>query len=155
MKHLSFTIFCAVLCGALVGCGKKLPDGLPNLLPCSVIVTQEGKPLSDAAVALVPQDGKWSANGVSDANGIAKMYTSGQYEGVVAGKYKVCITKTEIIPGKPLPNSDTSEPDQSFTLVEPQYRDQKKTPLTVDIAEGTKEYKVDAGKAVRTAINED
>jgi hypothetical protein len=74
-----------------------------------------------------------------------------QYEGVPAGKYKVVVSKTETIPGV-IGASDGSTqgtPDQYFHLVEPQYSDSTKTPLTLEIVKGTSRYEIDAGKAVR------
>ncbi|MDR1958459.1 MAG: DUF4198 domain-containing protein [Planctomycetaceae bacterium] len=68
-------LFCA-------GCGEKTPEGMPALIKnASVTVIQDGKPLADAKVVLVPTNGssRWTVGGQTDASGIAKLVTHGQY----------------------------------------------------------------------------
>jgi hypothetical protein len=137
----------------IFGCnGKPRPDGTPPLVACSIFVQQEKTPLIDANVSLIPEDGsQWNAAGTTDASGVAKLYTLSQYEGVAIGRYKVVVSKMETIPGM-LGSSDGSTkgtPDPHFNLVELQYSDPTKTPLTLEIVKGTSRYEIDAGKAVR------
>ena len=41
---------------AAVGCGPKLPDGMPKLNPTTITVIQDGKPLEGAMVSMKPVD---------------------------------------------------------------------------------------------------
>jgi len=100
----------AVCLPVLSGCGgQKLPEGMPKLTPVILTVTLDGEPLDGATVGLVPLDStnsRWNAGGGTDKNGKTKIRTLAQYDGVVAGKYKVTVTKTYI---EPLPEGQTYE----------------------------------------------
>jgi len=64
---------------ALVGCGgEKKPVGFPPIYPVTLHVTQEGKPLEGASVALVAPDGSvpWVVGGTTDADGNVKLRES-------------------------------------------------------------------------------
>ncbi|MDR1492290.1 MAG: hypothetical protein LBT05_06185 [Planctomycetaceae bacterium] len=153
MKYTITTVSLLLLMVLVSGCGgSKLPDGMPPLVKCSVLVQQDKSPLADANVSLIPEDGsKWNAAGSTDASGVVKLYTLSQYEGVPEGKYKVVVSKTETIPGiaGASDGSTKGTPDQNFNLVEPQYGDAAKTPLKLEIVKGTVNYEIEAGKAVR------
>jgi hypothetical protein len=149
-------LFIIVLCFS--GCGGQTrPDGMPPLVPCSVLVTQEGVPLSEANVTFIPEDGsRWSAAGTTNADGIAVLYTLSRYKGVVVGDYKTVVSKTKTIPGTVASSAsyERSEPDKSFLLVEKQYDDPSVTPLRIQVVKGTRDYKVDLGKAVKIRLPE-
>ena len=151
-----------------VGCGgQKLPPDMPKLFPVKMTITQEGQPLADAMIMLSMVDGKWPAQGRTDANGvITKFYTNSQYEGVAAGKFKVCVRKVERerdkieIPPAPTDPKEQSEwrqkyygratpPPKEYDLVEAVYADPKTTTLEIEVDADNKEFTLDAGKAVR------
>src|SRR5690606_8372893 len=93
------------LLASLIGCGESRPEGLPALFPASVTIEQDGKPLSDATVTLVPTDpalARWPVGGQTDATGTANLKTYMQYEGAPAGSFKVTVNKN-ITKGDPLP----------------------------------------------------
>ena len=92
----------------VVGCGPARPDGIPQLYPATVTVTNGGTPIERASVLLAggPSGGSWIANGVTDVNGIAVITTSqGEWQGKGApeGEYKVYIMKNPDIHQEPLP----------------------------------------------------
>lgn len=82
-----------------VGCGTKKPDGIPQLHPAKVTVTNGTSPIAEASVFLILQggaSGSWSTVGVTDAKGVAVINTSqGGWtsKGVPEGEYKIYITK--------------------------------------------------------------
>ncbi|MDR2171767.1 MAG: hypothetical protein LBP59_16610 [Planctomycetaceae bacterium] len=155
MKYsISITIVSILLSNLLIaGCSGKLrPDGMPRLVPCSILVKQDATPLANANVSIIPENGsKWNAAGVTDNSGVAKLYTLSQYEGVPEGKYKVVISKTETVLGIIGASDRSSEgtPDQHFNLVEPQYSNPTDTPLTIEVTKKNSHYEVNAGKKVK------
>jgi len=127
----------------LIGCGEKLPPGMPSPVPCEITVTQEDQPLAGAVVKLQPTDNSsWTAMGRTDASGKVIIYTKDEYKGAVPGKYKVIVTKAEI------------GTDASFYLVDQQYGSASTTPLEIDVVKGKATYTVDVGKAVRIKVDD-
>lgn len=147
-----------------VGCGPKLPDGMPKLNPTTITVIQDGKPLADAMVSLkaVDESIKWTSGGTTDAKGVATIVTHGQYKGVPAGKFKVAVAKT-VGEGTPPPPSPIDEESarkyqeyidsgatyEEFFVVAEEYRLVGTTPLEVEVVEGTNNLEVNVGEAVR------
>ncbi len=83
-----------LLVGTLVGCGPDVPADFPPLHPTQVTVTLDGQPLPDATVSFSPADGgRWLATGITDTAGQCWMRTLAEYEGVVAGDYRVSVRK--------------------------------------------------------------
>ena len=136
---LFFMTFLAAV--ALTGCGEKLPSDMPALVPCDIVVMQDGKPLEGAVVRLQPTDNsEWSAMGRTDSSGKMSVFTRDKYKGAVPGKYKVAVTK------------NVNEAGGSFALVDSQYSNIATTPIEIDVAKGTPTHTVDAGEAVRNDI---
>lgn len=75
------------------GCGEPRPEGMPELYPCTITVTDGGTVLDDASISLSPVDGEWAAGAKTDAQGVAVIKTQAEYDGAAAGKYKVGISK--------------------------------------------------------------
>ncbi|MDR1140936.1 MAG: Ig-like domain-containing protein [Planctomycetaceae bacterium] len=83
----------------LVGCGISAPPGFPSLKDCRVTVTDNGQPIPDVVVNLVP---KFTVNslfitGVTDVNGTAVIKTRhGEYSrnGAPEGDYSVILSKS-------------------------------------------------------------
>ena len=89
--------FCvSLLC--FIGC-QRLPDrpeGMPELVPCTVVVTFGGEALEEVHIVLHPknkEESNWSAGGQTDAEGKAVLKTAAYYEGVVPGEYKISFQK--------------------------------------------------------------
>src|SRR5690242_612728 len=91
----SVTILVVVL--LLAGCsGGGGPANRRPTKPVKVTVTYKGKPVADAMVTFVNQEGEAApAYGKTDAQGVAKMKTYVEGDGAVPGPHKVTITKTE------------------------------------------------------------
>ena len=94
----------AILCIALVisslsGCDKPRPDGMPDLVGCTITLNySDGKPAQDVTVVLTPVSqglDKWPSAGKTDASGKAKIVTYGQYPGAPEGEYKIVLKKVE------------------------------------------------------------
>lgn len=159
MKSHSVCSFALLALACFLGSactGSKLPEGMPSLVPCTITITQDGKPLPDANVSLLPEDEgrKWNASGSTDASGKAVMFTWASHQGVAPGKYKVTVSKVEIEKLPPT-SSDSPTPPKSpdsFSLVEDQYKSAETTPLSVEVVKGTKEYTFEAGNAVKNLI---
>ena len=162
-----FIILTAIIL-LFAGCGgEKRPDGMPTPVACTIIVTQDGKPLEGAMVRLLPVDGNsWNAMGRTDASGTVIIYSMDRFRGAVPGKYKAVVTKTEQeatvaelpseerarlqsqglpIPPEPMP--------VNFNLVEEQYGDVSKTPHEIEITKGKPSHTIDVGKAVRIKMD--
>ena len=144
----------------MLGCGgKPRPDGLPPTYPLAVKVLQEGVPLADATVSLVNADSpiQWAVGGVTNAEGVAKMWTHGTYDGAPEGNFSVVILKT-VFEGMEEYNAALAREDTGaarriqvnmFQLVEDVYTSSRTTPIKVEVTKRTKTLEVDAGPAVR------
>jgi hypothetical protein len=147
------------------GCGKQsLPEGMPKPYPTEIIVNQEGTPLKNASVVLLPADlnSLWNAYGLTNDSGVAKIATKGSYAGAVPGKYKIIITLVENEPSK-LVKPDVSdraaygkwleesaqEKPASFDLVDTKYGDFQSTPEEIEIVAGSNTKTVEVGAPVR------
>ncbi|MDR0869495.1 MAG: hypothetical protein LBN39_01735 [Planctomycetaceae bacterium] len=126
---------------------------MPKLQSVTLSFTQEGEPLAEATVVLVPQfPCDWTIGGLTDASGSVKLRTHGKYEGAPAGQFKICVSKT-VTEGE-LPKMDASSAVvptiPTYEVVEPQYGNAQKTPLEIEITAGKKTFPpFDVGKAVK------
>lgn len=171
MKRIIFGILGSIGLVMLIGCGgEPLPKDLPKTYAVKITVTQDGSPLEGASVSLMPEDtsSRFSAGGITDASGVVIPQTLGMYSGVPAGQYKATITKTDRVekasskkmvrpapPGAPPRSADAENLRKEydhFNLVEAEYRDSKKTPLTVNVQTQSNAVALDAGKAVREKV---
>lgn len=118
---------------------QELPEGMPPLVPVTLTFTQENKPLAEANVSLMPEDtqSRWSAGGATNAVGAILPMTLGQYAGIVPGKYRVTVTKSE---------------EDAFHLVDPVYSTVESTPLILDVTPEQKTASFDLGAPVRLKI---
>ena len=151
------------------GClSEPRPAGFPKLVPCALLITQEGQPLADASVSLFPVESgnKWSSGGMSDANGLVRLRTHGKFDGVPVGKYKVVIQK-QITEGKtdsaPMHASPQeiaeferrrkANPPRTYNLVETVFTSPQTTTLEINVEKKSKNpLTLDAGKAVRAEV---
>jgi hypothetical protein len=88
----------------VLGCSsQKVPDGFPSkLIPFSVTLLNEGKPVNGAATVLVTETpSPYNAIGHTDTKGVAQLATSiNNYSknGIPTGTYKAIITHTPKAP---------------------------------------------------------
>ena len=106
--NLSRICFCiSFLC--LVGCQRlpERPEGMPELVPCTVVVTFGNEKMEGVGILFQPKnkaESNWSAGGQTDVEGKAVMKTAAYYRGVVPGEYTISFQKIEpegMGPGKP------------------------------------------------------
>lgn len=156
----------------MVGCGQKLPEGMPKLYPTDIQVQYQGdKPCSEAIVTFFPEAGEasigtWVLIAQTNAQGKATMITQGKYLGMPAGKFRVTVARF-IIEGTPYPHepnpSATAEEikeyqrlfneakkSMRYATVEEDRTDRDKTPLRdIEVKPGKNLLVIDAGKEVR------
>ncbi|RCS48320.1 hypothetical protein DTL42_13430 [Bremerella cremea] len=126
---------CVAILGLLVlsGCGTSLE---PGKIPFAVTVMYEGKPIDEAVVIFVSDDGKY-ANGLTDSSGVAHMGTVAAGDGVFAGKYKVAVDKSQLISEND-PNDPTGNKvlkSEAVYHVPLKYSDLNKSGLTAEVSE--------------------
>ena len=172
MYRYKITFFTfALLVLTPLGCGQKLPPGMPTLYKTTLVVTQDGAPLADASVVVVNEDftsSPWSSGGVTDAAGQVVLKTEGQYTGVPAGKYIVTVTKIVGPPGLELPkNVNTDEEirerdkiqkqieNNSFHIVDEKFMTAKSTPLKIEVPKKSSEITIDVSPAVKVKVAPD
>ena len=139
----------------LTGCSQQnKPKDLPRLYERSITFTQEGAPLQGSVVFLAPVgESKWNASGSTNDQGVAVLYTQGQYKGVAEGTYKVTVCKeTCEVQVTPSPRGDPIEKTIFYSHVDLQYKDVDTTPLEVTITAKMEPLKFDVGPAKQTLI---
>lgn len=81
----------------IVGCRRTVPrpEGMPELVPCTVTVTFGGEAMKNVGVLLRSNDPEnpWGAGGRTDAEGKVVLKTAGAFEGVVPGEYVISFSK--------------------------------------------------------------
>ncbi|MDO5582160.1 MAG: carboxypeptidase regulatory-like domain-containing protein [Planctomycetia bacterium] len=165
-KRICFAQYAVLLLfavGMCTGCGEKQPEGLPELSPCTITITQEGSPLAQATVLLIPQDPSlkdWSMGGTTDANGKALIRTHGQYNGIPVGEYIVVVNKEERTDdpkanSKAVKDPDYVAPKVLFSLVETKYNNPGTTPLKFKMEKETGSATFEVGKKVRVKFKQD
>ncbi|MDO5553251.1 MAG: carboxypeptidase regulatory-like domain-containing protein [Planctomycetia bacterium] len=152
MKNLLFTLTTLTITIFAIGCsGQKRPEGMPSLVPVSVCVTQEGTPVVDAVVSLIPDDPalkKWSPGGRTNESGIVELRTLG-FKGAAVGTYKVTIQKTEIESETTGTGPLAQTKAKYFNCVDLKYGNETKTPLTLNVTEKNERQTFDVGQAMR------
>ena len=152
MKYASYFVGLMVLL-TLAGCSEKLPDGMPKLYRVTLRFHQEGAPLDEAAIRLIPQfDCPWVVGGSTNAKGEVQLKTHGNYDGVPAGKYKITVNKF-VSEGELPKMGEYTPPMKHFNFVETQYTLPNETPLEIEIVSGKNKFEpFDLGKAVRLEL---
>ena len=175
MKQYLTILPTALILAVSLGCGPKLPPGMPKLYPATVTVTfDDGKPVGGASVIFRLTDPvltrTWLHAGTTDSEGKVKLMTDGEYPGIPTGKYSVTIEKFEtegteertVDPVAVPPNEQLRRPSEPppmpargtvvprFQLVEDVYLDHAKTPLKdIEVKAGKNEIPLSAGKEQR------
>ncbi|MDO5553636.1 MAG: hypothetical protein Q4G68_07720 [Planctomycetia bacterium] len=140
--------FACILTGTLfLGCGPERPAGMPKIYPCTIEVTMNGEPQTEAVVHLMPDDGsKWYAGGTTGTDGKVKLATLAEYKGVAEGTYHVSILKPVDDPNwKPKKNFDgVLETEPGWTsLYDLTYANPATTPLTCTVVAGKNSFEFD------------
>jgi hypothetical protein len=129
---LSVLLFCSI-----IGCAKeKLPTDLPLLHPCHITVQMKGSPLEGATVSLLPEQGKWGAAGITNAQGIAELHTR-NYRGVAEGHYKITVSKIQVGTS---PGTDEGTAIPPVSLINETYSSPEKTLLKCEIKSGKNSF---------------
>ncbi|MDR1268746.1 MAG: carboxypeptidase-like regulatory domain-containing protein [Planctomycetaceae bacterium] len=136
----------------LIGCqSEQRPDGLPDLVPFQLIVTQDNQPCIGAGVQLVSPEIPFPVTGQTDANGVARLVTYGRFSGVPQGTYKVVVIKTET-EGETSGEKQT-QPIFIYSLVDPSLTNRETTTLEITVEKSKKSATLDVGKSVRVLID--
>ena len=104
MRTLLTTFLFVSALGFCAGCHQtKVPEGLQNLVPVTITVTDGSQPLEKVSVRLSSKgsQGAFACVGVTDAKGVATIQsTSGSYtgKGVPSGTYTVVLIDSVEIP---------------------------------------------------------
>ena len=142
----------------VTGCGgPKRPDGFPALYSCSVTVTQGNAPLEGVNVTLRNPEisGKWSISGMTDASGVAKIRTHGQFPGAPMGTFKVVLSKSVSEGGSrgdDMGAPPSKEPTRIYSLIDKQYLQEETTPLQIDVQKKGASPSFDIGAPVRILL---
>jgi len=135
------------------GCSKQeLPKGMPKLVPVTIELTQEKKPIADAEITFIPEESitNWFAGGMSDKTGRVVPKTHGKYPGLAPGKFKVIVVKSEIDSNETVKDPEGKFRPIIYRLVDPIYTTLETTPLELEIVDGgNKTFSFDLGPAVR------
>lgn len=146
-----------------VGCAEPpKPNGMPELYPCVVKLTQEGEPLADASILCLSDDPKlirWAVTGRADANGVAKIFTMGKFEGAPVGEFAVVVSKnadaTADADGSDgssgsddLGASGTTASEPVVSLVSLELTEKATTPLRMTVEAKSNEFEFDCGAKV-------
>ena len=121
-----FLLAAGLLGAAVAGCGA---DG-PEIAGVEGTVTMDGKPLPNAAVVFVPEEGGRPAGARTDENGHYVLNFSGGRQGTIPGKNKVQITTLS----DPYQDEEGNTVPGSPETVPMKYNTQ--TTLEVDVKEG-------------------
>ncbi|MDR2171274.1 MAG: hypothetical protein LBP59_14110 [Planctomycetaceae bacterium] len=153
-RFLFVTLISSIM--LFIGCSQSAkPLDFPDLYPCTVIITQEGKPVADAIVEFIRQDAdntKYVPVQHTNNKGIAVMTTYG-FTGAPAGKYKIIVTKN-VEDETVIKDKDTGEiiivSETKYKLIDPAYSDTKTTPLEIEVLkEKNVKQTFDVGKAIK------
>lgn len=141
-----------------VGCAEPpKPEGMPEIYPCVVKLTQEGEPLADASILCLSDDSKlirWAVTGRADANGVAKIFTMGKFEGAPVGEFAVVVSKNADSSADAANVSDdlgasgTTASEPVVSLVALEFTEKATTPLRMTVEAKSNEFEFDCGAKV-------
>jgi len=117
---------------------RSNPPVLPKLFECALTFQfEDGSPVDRAGVSLIPEDSAlahWSISGATDSSGVARIYTSGDFPGASAGKYKVLVRKQESVATGG--TDEYGEPNTELRqLLKAQYNTPAGTPFSLEISD--------------------
>jgi hypothetical protein len=131
--HLSL-LFLILVC---IGCSPTRPAGMPNLTPCKIIVTMEGKPVEAVTVKLFSDNLTWACTGRTNSSGVATLVTDMKYNGVPAGTYKILLTRIDVEKReyKGMFEEAKLPPKKQTVIIDLKYENQKETPFEIEIVD--------------------
>lgn len=132
-----FTPAVALLCvfSVLTGCGPSEPEKVIGTV--TLIVTYDGKPVTEGSVNMIEIGTSKSATGSLNETGTVKM------ENVEVGNYTV-----SILPPPP-PPADPDQPPapmKKYDSIPQKFRSETTTPLKAEVKEGANEFQFDLKK---------
>lgn len=92
MRHLIVFLLLGG-CSTWIGCGGQ--QGVDGVVPVSGDVRYQGSPVEGAMVIFAPEGEGRASSGMTDANGRFALTTLRANDGVLPGKYRVTVAKTE------------------------------------------------------------
>ncbi len=136
---------------------------MPPLHPCTISITQDGKPFEGASVRLYSKEVKFLVSGTTNASGEAVIRTHGEFKGAPEGTYKVVVAKEEkefIEPASVTAAREKAKekgevfeepnlPYNLFSYVEDNYTTEDSTPLEITVTKGKNNQTLEAGKVIR------
>ena len=129
----------ACLFVSLASCGQPQPAGSP-LVPITGTVEWKGEVLTDAMVHFTPTENTAGAGGTgrTNAKGVYKLTNVRGGAGVVAGEYKVIISRRILPNGLPIPENYNVGPMDSDAResLPMEYSDPDQTMLTANVSAG-------------------
>ncbi|MDR0336227.1 MAG: hypothetical protein LBI18_03960 [Planctomycetaceae bacterium] len=158
--NIRLFIYCAFILTLLTGCTQPPPPGLPPVVPCTVRVVDQNKPLPAIDVSFLCTEGQgaWTLNGKTNSSGNAVARTIvGSYHknGLPIGTYRVTLGEridiplefTENAPRDPKKSQEFFEKQKKYiaehrTLPEIFY-DSKTTPIELVVQEPGVELTID------------
>lgn len=144
-----------ILSSMMIGCGKQeRPSNMPQLYPCIITITQEEKPVEGVEISLDSQGETpvWPVSGKTDASGQARLVTLGKYPGIPSGQYKVIVQKMEIEGHFGAEGVSPTRYIKTFSLINPEYIESQKTPLTLNMPSKKYATSFELGKQTRVLI---
>ncbi len=154
----SLLILCLAV-AVITGC-KKASGSRPGLVKASGTVSYKGAPIEGAILEFYPaEDAPANSNaaGRTDEKGVFNLMTDKPGDGVLPGKYKVVVKKTDItVASKPAASSSKGSGDKKEdemtsdkkkappkNLLPEKYSVRTKTPLEIEIpAKGASDLKI-------------
>jgi len=129
-----------------------LASGCSSRKPVEVLVTLDGTPLEGASVTLISEGTTGAINGISGANGIAKIDSSNK-GGVAPGTYKVLVSKGKSMGEGPpdmkggdytkMMKGASKGPKSELPAI---YNNPKETPLTLTVPPPSSPAKIELKK---------
>lgn len=127
MKHAPGLFVTVVAVLAAAGCG----DGRPPLHPAVGLVTYRGEPVADASVMFYPDEGR-AAFAKTDAHGRFSLMTYTPGDGVVAGAYRVTVSKVV----SRAPPTEANPYPTAVTVLPPEYANVDTAGLSAEVTPG-------------------
>ncbi|TWU20680.1 hypothetical protein Pla52o_45670 [Novipirellula galeiformis] len=132
-----------VLAQASFFLGCNSPASVDGVVPTKGTVNYQGQPVAGATVTFAPDGSGRASSGFTDENGHFEMTTLQPNDGAMPGKYKVLISKSEVVGALSHEESiaymekNGKEPTISIKESLPvKYKTAKSSDLTADVTEG-------------------
>ncbi|MDO4587702.1 MAG: hypothetical protein Q4C95_10450 [Planctomycetia bacterium] len=158
MKYFSIALL-LIVSFVVIGCSKgpKKPKELPKLYPLTITLTQEGVPCAEAHINLEPvekkESFKWSLGGLTDANGVLKIMTNGNWDGCPEGEYIVRVSKEVILErAEAQEGAGEGMPTKIIRTIPKKYGSKSTSDLKITVKAGQNDEKLDIGPAIEENV---